>query len=49
MSAITALRAQRKRLLGQVLLYPVCDFSFDSSSYHDFAKGFFLQRDAMKW
>lgn len=49
MSAITALRDQGKHLLGQALLYPVADFSFESGSYHEFAKGYFLQRDGMKW
>ncbi|TKY84702.1 hypothetical protein EX895_005782 [Sporisorium graminicola] len=49
MSAVTALRDQGRYLRGQALLYPVCDFSFDTGSYNDFAKGFFLQRDAMKW
>ncbi len=49
MSAITALRDQGQALRGQALLYPVCDYSFDSGSYNEFAQGFFLQRDAMKW
>jgi acetyl esterase len=49
MSAITALRDQGEHLLGQALLYPVTDFSFDSESYNKFAKGYFLQRDGMKW
>jgi acetyl esterase/lipase len=49
MSAITALRDAGKHLRGQALLYPVCDFSFDSESYHQFANGYFLQREGMKW
>ncbi|MCO5597313.1 hypothetical protein L7F22_051389 [Adiantum nelumboides] len=49
MTAITSLRAQKSRLLGQILFYPVCDFSFDSESYKDFASGYFLARDGMKW
>ncbi|GAC92939.1 alpha/beta hydrolase fold-3 domain-containing protein [Pseudozyma hubeiensis SY62] len=49
MAAVTALKDAGHRLRGQALLYPVCDFSFDSGSYNDFAKGYFLQRDAMKW
>lgn len=49
MAAVTALKDAGQRFRGQALLYPVCDFSFDSGSYNDFAKGYFLQRDAMKW
>ncbi|MEV8436159.1 alpha/beta hydrolase [Actinosynnema sp. NPDC051121] len=33
----------------QVLFYPVTDASFDTPSYHEFAEGFFLRRDAMQW
>ncbi|MFI8825629.1 alpha/beta hydrolase [Streptomyces sp. NPDC053431] len=33
----------------QVLFYPVTDASFDTDSYHEFAEGYFLRRDAMKW
>ncbi|MFC9490158.1 alpha/beta hydrolase fold domain-containing protein, partial [Streptomyces hydrogenans] len=36
-------------LLQQVLFYPVTDASFDTESYHRFAEGYFLRRDAMKW
>ncbi|MEU8325557.1 alpha/beta hydrolase [Nonomuraea sp. NPDC048881] len=36
-------------LLGQVLFYPVTDASFDTGSYHQFAEGYFLRRDAMQW
>ncbi|WOO80245.1 Putative alpha/beta hydrolase [Vanrija pseudolonga] len=31
------------------LFYPVCDASFDSASYNEFAEGYFLARDGMKW
>ncbi|MDH2415251.1 alpha/beta hydrolase [Nocardioides sp. CER19] len=34
---------------GQVLFYPVTDAAFDTASYHEFADGYFLTRDAMKW
>lgn len=34
---------------GAVLFYPVCDASFDSESYKEFAEGYFLYRDGMKW
>ncbi|MGN9814975.1 alpha/beta hydrolase [Streptomyces sp. SD11] len=36
-------------LLQQVLFYPVTDASFDTSSYHQFATGYFLRRDGMQW
>jgi acetyl esterase/lipase len=37
------------RLAGQVLFYPPTDAGFDTDSYHHFAEGYFLRRDAMKW
>ncbi|NKQ24584.1 alpha/beta hydrolase [Streptomyces galbus] len=36
-------------LVQQVLFYPVTDASFDTPSYHQFATGYFLRRDAMQW
>jgi acetyl esterase/lipase len=36
-------------LVAQVLFYPVTDASFDTASYHEFAEGYFLRRDAMQW
>jgi acetyl esterase/lipase len=36
-------------LLFQVLFYPVTDAAFDTGSYHQFATGYFLRRDAMQW
>jgi acetyl esterase len=32
-----------------VLFYPVTDADFDTNSYHQFAEGYFLRRDAMQW
>jgi acetyl esterase len=33
----------------QVLFYPVTDAAFDTGSYEQFAEGYFLARDGMKW
>jgi acetyl esterase/lipase len=52
MSAALTLMAKERGdvpLLQQVLFYPVTDASFDTGSYHQFAEGFFLRRDAMQW
>ena len=34
---------------GAALFYPVTDANFDSGSYKEFAEGYFLARDGMKW
>jgi acetyl esterase/lipase len=34
---------------GQLLYYPVTDAAFDTGSYHQFAEGYFLAREGMKW
>jgi len=50
-AAITLMAKQRSgpKLAAQVLFYPVTDASFDTGSYHQFAEGYFLRRDAMEW
>jgi acetyl esterase len=50
-AAVTLLAKDRGdlSLVYQVLFYPVTDASFDTDSYHEFATGYFLRRDAMKW
>jgi acetyl esterase len=50
-AALTLLAKERSgpELAAQVLFYPVTDASFDTGSYHQFATGYFLRRDAMQW
>jgi acetyl esterase len=52
MTAALTLMAKRRggvELVQQVLFYPVTDAAFDTGSYHEFATGYFLRRDAMRW
>lgn len=37
------------RIASQVLFYPVTDASFETSTYQEFATGYFLAREGMKW
>ncbi|MFD9903522.1 alpha/beta hydrolase [Streptomyces sp. NPDC059063] len=50
-AALTLMAKQRGdvQVRHQVLFYPVTDADFDTDSYHRFAEGYFLRRDAMKW
>jgi acetyl esterase len=47
-----AMMAQERRgpkFIFQVLFYPVTDASFDTPSYKQFATGYYLERNGMKW
>jgi acetyl esterase/lipase len=50
-AALTLLAKERGgvRLLQQVLLCPVTDADFDTPSYREFATGYFLGRETMRW
>ncbi|MNZ48804.1 Carboxylesterase NlhH [compost metagenome] len=50
-AALTLLAKERKgpKIHKQLLFYPVTDAAFDTDSYHEFATGYYLRRDAMQW
>ena len=48
--ALTLLaKGRRLPIAGQLLFYPVTNAAFDTDSYEQFATGYFLQRDGMRW
>lgn len=52
MSAVFALMNKERGgldLKAQVLLYPVANADFDTPTYIQFAEGYYLTRDGMKW
>ena len=52
MSAALTLMAKERgdvRFVAQLLFYPVTDAAFDTASYEQFATGYFLARDGMRW
>lgn len=52
MATVTTILAKQRggvSFVGQLLYYPVTDASFDTGSYEQFAEGYFLARDGMRW
>ena len=50
-AAVTFIAKERggPAIQSQLLFYPVTDAAFETPSYHQFAEGYFLRRDAMMW
>ncbi|MCQ4085517.1 alpha/beta hydrolase [Saccharibacillus sp. JS10] len=50
-AAITLMSKERSgpKIAKQLMFYPVTDASFDTESYNQFAEGYFLMKDGMKW
>ena len=52
LAAVVALMARDREgppIAHQILIYPITDYDLETSSYQDFASGYFLTRDAMRW
>jgi acetyl esterase len=52
LAAVACLAAREGRApvpVGQILIYPVLDFDFDTASYREHAEGYGLTRESMRW
>lgn len=52
MAAVVTILAQERngpKINYQVLFYPVTDANFETKSYNEFASGYWLSKEAMKW
>lgn len=47
--AMMAKEDKGPQFLAQLLFYPVTDANFETESYKEFANGYWLARDAMRW
>lgn len=51
-AAVVSLKARDldvNNIIQQVLVYPVTDYNLNTSSYLDYADGYFLTKDTMQW
>ncbi|GGO02186.1 alpha/beta hydrolase [Saccharibacillus kuerlensis] len=50
-AAITLMAKERSgpKITKQLMFYPVTDASFETESYNQFAEGYFLMKEGMKW
>jgi acetyl esterase/lipase len=52
MATVATLMAKERsnvHFVAQLLFYPVTDANFDTGSYEQFGKGYYLRRDGMQW
>ena len=52
LAAVTALMSRdrgKPKICYQLLVYPITNYAFDTPSYEEFAKGYFLTKENMMW
>ncbi len=52
LAAVVCLKAKKGKVFNpvfQILYYPTIEFTFNSDSYHQFAEGYMLTKERMKW